>query len=166
MMMIQIQKFQALRLLNATINRRENPSFMLFRIPSHPAVLFKCPFALKVMPSNSFDLPTQVTCLMCDSLQAMSNSFHAYWAMAEQMINIDIQRQICIGNVLLKISDILGVLIVYLSNDHKWAIYRGRLAQRLPMPPPILLLPTDIKDLVCMCTTLKTNFSAKINRLC
>ena len=34
------------------------------------------------------------------------------------------------------------------------------------MPPPILLLPTDIKDLVCMCTTLKTNFGAKIHRLC
>ena len=52
-------------------------------IPSHPAVLLKCPFAVKSCQGILLIYRPQVTCLMCDSLQAMSNSFYAYWAMGE-----------------------------------------------------------------------------------
>ena len=61
----------------------------------------------------------------------------------------------------------------HLRSPHRLSIQRPQMGnlQRLTCleiayAPPILLLQIDIKDLVCMCTTLKTNFSAKIIRLC
>ena len=103
------------------------PKFYAIQNWSHPTLQFCWSVHLQSSHAKEFfwstDLKSPVWCVIASKQRVIHSMliglWMSRWSILTPKANLHWQ---CV------VEDILGVLIVYLSNDHKWAIYRGRLA--------------------------------------